>query len=447
MKFFYYLFFLNIILILTLISCFSNIETKKLSKPLSINKITQNETLELEKESVITKYFKNEVFFDNIKTPLLLKNQDPLALPIINLNSNDKLIMCFDDLNGGFENYYFSILHCTKDWEKSSLIPIEYIKGFTKDYIIDFESSFNTIQKYTHYKFEFPSENIQPLISGNYIIQVFLKDTLILNQRFMIIENLVDIDADINRASLIEYRNTKQEIKFTVKHPNLKISDPFSSIQVIIKQNNKDYDALSNLQPVFIRNNELIYNNENNTFWGYNEFRHFNSKSLKNLSYRIKDIRYDSVFNHIYLFSDEKRSFNLYSIEQDINGKFIVTGEGEANIDYAWIYFSIPMNKMISYGNLYIVGEFSNWELEERFRLSYDIERKTYEGRVYLKQGYYDYLYALHDTITNRIDISYIEGTHYETRNDYYIYIYYRDMGSLYDKLIGFSKTSSKSFF
>ena len=40
-----------------------------------------------------------------------------------------------------------------------------------------------------------------------------------------------------------------------------------------------------------------------------------------------------------------------------------------------------------------------------------------------------------------------IEGSHYETRNDYHIYVYYRPIGEVYDQLIGFLKTSSKNLF
>ena len=63
---------------------------------------------------------------------------------------------------------------------------------------------------------------------------------------------------------------------------------------------------------------------------------------------------------------------------------------------------------------------------------------------MYLKQGYYNYCYALDDTTENKIDIKFIEGTHYQTRNDYYIYVYYRTSTERYDQLIGFLKTSSK---
>ena len=101
----------------------------------------------------------------------------------------------------------------------------------------------------------------------------------------------------------------------------------------------------------------------------------------------------------------------------------------------------------ISYGDLYLLGAFSDWTLKEDFKLEYNTDQKQYEKDVYLKQGYYNYHYALNDTITDRVDISFIEGTHYQTRNDYYIYVYYRAIGDRYDRLVGFLKTSSKELF
>ena len=84
---------------------------------------------------------------------------------------------------------------------------------------------------------------------------------------------------------------------------------------------------------------------------------------------------------------------------------------------------------------------------KEDFKLEYNKKKKQYEGNVYLKQGYYNYHYDLQDISTNRIDVSFIEGTHYQTRNDYYIYVYYRSIGDRYDKFVGFLKTSSKELF
>ena len=96
---------------------------------------------------------------------------------------------------------------------------------------------------------------------------------------------------------------------------------------------------------------------------------------------------------------------------------------------------------------MYVIGGFSDWQLKEEFKLTYNTDKMQYETSMLLKQGYYNYHYALNDTTTKRVDVSYIEGTHYQTRNDYFIYVYYRAVGDRHDSFVGFLKTSSKELF
>jgi hypothetical protein len=63
-------------------------------------------------------------------------------------------------------------------------------------------------------------------------------------------------------------------------------------------------------------------------------------------------------------------------------------------------------------------------------------EHKGYELNLFLKQGYYNYLYVYRENGKKTADESFIEGSHWETENDYTIYVYYHETGSLYDRLI-----------
>ena len=246
-------------------------------------------------DSIIT--FKNQTLNQNIKTVLCHKKEEPLSLAVINLASNDKLTISFDDLDADRKDYLFTIIHCNANWTKSELMPSEYINGFTEEFISNYEFSFNTIQKYTHYNFEFPSKNIQPKIAGNYIFKIYEEDgNTIIYKRFMVLDTKVYIDAKVRRATLANDRNTKHEIDFTIRHPNMVIADPFSDIKVHIKQNNQEDNTIKNLLPLFVKNEELIYDYEDeNTFWGNNEFRHFDFRSLRYQSERIKKTHFKKV--------------------------------------------------------------------------------------------------------------------------------------------------------
>jgi hypothetical protein len=428
-------------------ACFSQKEI--ISENLSENDSTFTEEVVIIEPTII---YKNEIFNRQIKTVLCHNTIDELSLPIINLNSGEQLLISFDDLDTDIKDYYFTIIHCKSDWTASDLMQSEYIDGFTDEPITNYEFSFNTIQKYSHYSFNFPTEELKPLLSGNYVFKIYEQGgETIAFKRFMVLETMLTIKAEVRRATLADDRKTKHEIDFIIKHPNITIADPFSDIKVTIKQNNRGDNAITDLKPLFIKNNELIYDyQEDNTFWGNNEFRHFDIKSLRYQSERIKEIIFDSTYHHVYLFNDRKRPFDRYSIEPDINGKFLIKSQegwkSSIEADYAFVHFTLPVDH-ISYGELYVIGKFTNWQLEAANKLKYNADKMQYEASIYLKQGYYNYHYALKDTSTNRVDVSFIEGTHYQTRNDYYIYVYYRAVGDRYDRFVGFLKTSSKELF
>ena len=159
----------------------------------------------------------------------------------------------------------------------------------------------------------------------------------------------------------------------------------------------------------------------------------------------------DSTQTNIYLYSDVSRPFIQYTTIPDLNGEFLIkkqeAWDSETEAEYVNVHFSLLADRKISYGDIYLLGRFTDWELEEEYKLSFNENSRMYESSVYLKQGYYNYLYALNDTSTGKVDVSYIEGTHYETQNEYYIYVYYREIGKTYDQLIGYIKTTSNSLF
>ena len=95
----------------------------------------------------------------------------------------------------------------------------------------------------------------------------------------------------------------------------------------------------------------------------------------------------------------------------------------------------------------YIIGDLNNWKINENYKLEYNFQKNKYEAKVELKQGYYNYHYAINDTSLNYLDVSSIEGTHYQTRNKYQIYVYYKNLNERFERLIGFAEELSKELF
>ena len=200
----------------TIISCHT---TKEITH---INKSVNNNITELLDSAEPAIIYENKIFNTQIKTLLCHKKEEELSLPIINLNSDEQLLISFDDLEANIKDYYYTIIHCNSDWTASNLMQSEYISGFIDDHIKDYEFSFNTLQKYIHYSFSFPTEEMKPILSGNYVFKIFEKGgNTIAYKRFMILETKLSIEAQVRKATLAEYRTTKHEIDFTIKQLTL----------------------------------------------------------------------------------------------------------------------------------------------------------------------------------------------------------------------------------
>jgi len=391
------------------------------------------------------------VYRPNIKSVQLHEESFEMTQPILELGSDGRLKLSFDDLDADLKNFMYTFIQCNADWQPSDLSATDYIDGFTDNMITDHQYSLSTIQLYTHYNAVFPNENLHFIKSGNYILKVYLDgnpDKLVLTRRFVIFENKVNVISKVKPATAVEFRTFKQEIDFTINHSQYPITDPYGDLKIIITQNNRWDNAKTNLKPVFVKDDELVYDyDEENVFDGGNEFRIFDTRSLRYHSERIGTITRDSEGYHVSLLPDEKRSYKRYSTYTDANGKFLIKiqegNNSEIEADYAYVEFFLPFDDAQTDGKLYVFGAYNGWQCSSENLMHYNPKRFGYECALYLKQGYYNYEYVFMKDGETVADQTFIEGMHYETENDYSIYVYHRAPGTYYDQLIGMKRLNS----
>ena len=135
---------LLIICIVFITSCHSTKEITSTDNSVADSNIT--EAIAIAEPTII---YKNGTLSAQIKTLLCHQKEEELSLSIINLNSDERLLVSFDDLEADIKDYYYTIIHCNADWTASDLMQSEYISGFTDEPITNYEFSFNTLQKYT----------------------------------------------------------------------------------------------------------------------------------------------------------------------------------------------------------------------------------------------------------------------------------------------------------
>jgi hypothetical protein len=382
----------------------------------------------------------NIVYSTTIKTVQLFKEGVDMSAPLIQLNSGERLQLSFDDLDGDIKRYKYTVIHCEADWSTSKeLTPVEYIDGYREENIEQSDYSYNTTVKYTHFTAFFPTSNMRPKISGNYMMIVYSDDpsNVAFTWRFMVVENsYVGIEGNVMQGSRIEDKLTKQQVDFVIKLNGFRVADVGREVKVIVQQNGRYL-----VRPRFARNDELDYRyDENIVFGGGNQFRWFDIKSLLYQSERIAKIAYDTT-SQVYLVDDLPRTYKQYVFEKDLNGRFFIKNEEHAQnssieADYAWVHFFMPWPALLSNGKFFVLGEVTRWRLDENSIMNYNFNRRGYEFKLFLKQGYYNYMIVFRENGKTAGNESLVEGAHWETENEYTIYFYFHETGTSYDRLI-----------
>ena len=384
----------------------------------------------------------------NIKTVSFTQNGQNIV-PIFQLG--DTFELQFDDLFGNEANYYYQIVHCDYDWKPSQLSINEYLQGFDNQRIQDYTNSYNTLQVYSHYTIQFPNRNTRFLVSGNYMIKIVNEDReVVFSRKFIVYETIVTVTAQVKRARNLDVINAKQNMEFTIKSTNITFQSPLSNVKILLLQNGQLNTGITNVKPMYTIGNDLIYKYDTETqFWGGNEFRWFENKDIRSAVNNVARIDSQGGVYNGYLYTDEARANTPYSYNPDYNGNFIVKNLNAENnnieADYAWIFFTLSAPSFYEKKDIYVNGMFNNYALSPENKMDYNAEKGVYEKAIMLKQGFTNYQYVVADK-SGKIDgQKAIDGNFYQTVNDYFTLVYYKENNQRYDRIIGKTVVTSEN--
>jgi len=394
--------------------------------------------------------YDNKIYDTNVETVIFSKSSVDDRYPIISLNSQEKLSLSFDMLATGNEYFQYTVVHCDANWNPTPMQQTEYIRGMTFDNITDWKFSTNTYKRYVHYNLVLPNDNMRLMIAGNYLVKVyrnFDENDLVLTRRMMVLNSSVTVTGNVVNSTLASYRYTKQEVTFNVDYKGYQIFDPYNAVTAVVMQNGRWDNILKGMKPKFVHDNTLEYNSfEDGLFPGGNEFRFFDIRSLRTFSQNVRTKTKDSIY-HVYLNFDEERGSKQYSQYLDNNGRRIIDNKDGINApvdgDYVDVNFFLMSMTPVDAGDVYVFGEFSDWQLWPEYKMSYNRSRGRYDLSVLMKQGRYEYMYAV-DKGDGKPDEFLLEGCHANTENEYLILIYHKHVQYKYDELVGVKKLISR---
>jgi len=393
------------------------------------------------------------VYKPNIRTVLFHDVRWDYSAPVMSLRGNESIELSFDDTDGDLKRYALTFVHCNADWTPSDLMQSEYMNGYMDLNIQNYGFSKNTIQKYVHHSITFPQQGLQFTKSGNYLLYVYVygdRSQLVLSRRMLVYDDKLFITATFHQQIGGGEQYKKQQLDFEITPQGYDLNNPYRDVKLVITQNNRWDNAVTDIKPTFVQGQKLVYSlDEASCFPGGNEFRYFDIRSLRFLTERTKEIYRDADLKYyVNLHPDENWSTKPYLFHNDINGGFEIRnsetlGNMEVEADYAYVNFFLPYKNPESKGNFYIMGKLTDWRMNRNSKMTYNYKRGGYEATLYLKQGYYNYMYVLSEDGKKGGNGTVTEGSHWDTENDYNILVYHRKFGTYYDQLIGYKRLNT----
>ncbi len=386
------------------------------------------------------------IFDPSFRTLTVTAAGDLMAPPVIRLNSNDRIAVSFDEIGDDYSFLQYRLVHCNADWQPSALVESEYLESFNVSDIDDYAFSSNTFVHFVNYRFEIPSEGMAPLVSGNYLAQIYRQedpDNVLLQVRFSVSEGAVAVSGNASGRTDRGFNTEWQHVALRLSPGRQQIQNPYQDLIVNITQNGRPETTRRLTHPSRVEGNSVIFEHSPELIYpAGNEFRRFETVRITDPGMHVDSIRFGGSNYHVFLSPDKGRADRSYSYDQTQRGRFVVresnATDSDLGADYVTVNFTLDFPEIMD-ADIYVDGELTGWRLSDSNRMRRDPATGLYTLALPLKQGSYNYQYVVAPRgAAGGAFPSVIEGNHYETRNEYLVEVFYRPVGSRADRLLGY---------
>ena len=319
--------------------------------------------------------------------------------PVVPLAQNQPVVLEFDVLGEQSQRLTAKLIHCDYGWEPSLLTDMQFLSQINEFLITDYRTGIGSKVPYFHYRLPVPPVKI----SGNYVLVVQSAGGVpLLSRRLVVYQNQVQVSLQPGIVAGGQQRYTMQQLDFSIGYAGLPLVNPVSEVKVVLRQNFRWDNARFGLQPTFVRDLDqrldYQYFNFENAFPGLSEYRAFDIRSLLAPVLSVQSINQRTVPRAALLLPETTRDKLPYNQYIDANGRRLFEsteyGSGATNGDYADVTFQLKAEQPAP-GPVYVLGALTDWQLKDEFKLTYDETKQLYTGHALLKQGYYNYDFAV----------------------------------------------------
>lgn len=383
------------------------------------------------------------VFRADVRT-LKVQNPDYFMSPaVIRLGMADRLFVNFDIIGETHEYLRYRLVHCNADWQPSRLLESEYVDGFNEAEVTDYAYSSNTFVHYVNYNIEIPNPEMQPLVSGNYLLQVYPEgepDQLLLQARFSVSENAFPVTGGVT---------TRTDYGFNTEYQQLTIGvdagggcyNPYQDFIVTVIQNNRPETMRTMSHPLRVDGSTIVFDHDPALIYpAVDEYRRFETVRADYAGMHVDSVKFGGTNWHAWLATDSPRAGRDYVYDSTQHGRFMIdeynSTDPDLGADYVTVHFTLDAPEIVG-GDVYVDGDFTLHRLDDFNCMHYDYTTRQYTAQIPLKQGSYNYQYVVAPKGGGYPDPSIIEGNKYETSNEYLVQVWLRLPGSRADRLVG----------
>src|SRR5690606_13806867 len=361
-------------------------------------------------------------------------------LPILSLRTNDRLTLEFDILveDGRPLSAYF--YHADRIWRRD-LTPSQYLESYQHDNILDYQISTGTQVPYVHYTYRFPNENIEFLISGNYIIRVTEQgdeEAILFERAFFVTEQATALDLVTDRVLVGGYGFPFiQPIAEFVPAPGTE--GGVFDYNVCFARNGRFDLARCSDRPSMMNAPLMQFYLEPETSFEPEAAPYFLDLANLRASNQIVSADFTTSPFRVELEPDYA-AFGGSGLAQALDGQPIISsvlpiGDGDVRGEYVQTRFVfVPPNERRLAGDVLVTGSFNGWRYDPANRLEWVPDNRRYEGEILLKQGHYEYRYVSRDRRA-------LQQAMPQASSQLLAFVYYDDPSLQTDRLLAVKQT------
>ena len=339
---------------------------------------------------------------ETVRTTQLYRSGDEGSLPILPLGSGQTLTLEFDLLADYGDTFSIYFYHADRQWRRD-LLPVEFLKTFQSDDILDYEPSLATEVRYSHYAYEFPNQNIQFLRSGNYILRVTESGderAVVFERAFFVTEQAAEVDFAIRSGF---GRGAYFQPVARLRPPNA-FDNPIFDYNVCFVRNGRVALPRCADDPTLVGGSLFEFLLPRQSSFTLEGPLYELDLSYLQTGPQVVDVSLDTSPYTVTLDLDYAR-FGGDLFDRDLTGQTLVStvvqdapGAPDIGAEYVDAVFRfVPQDEQQAAGPVILTGSFNDWVIDPAYELAWDAAEGRYETSVLIKQGRYVYQYYVDD--------------------------------------------------